>query len=223
MLTSASCCRHVQQDSACSFSVRQDWDISTQRNSTSVRYRHESLDDVMSSTREDVIRRRHVLLRCADSSLNHGWNKDCVFCLMSWCLSWRSWCAAALTSQASTVFIPRLGGWVVSFTLGLALSRRRTSTIRWVGGCEAAEIINSSQTSNTAPADHLPATTCSSVICLMTSRSPVGMKSGELSRNSGGLLAGRPGFDFRQGQRPDRLWGPPSLLSNGYRGGFPQW
>jgi hypothetical protein len=30
-----------------------------------------SLDDVMSSTREDVIRRRHVLLRCADSSLNH--------------------------------------------------------------------------------------------------------------------------------------------------------
>jgi hypothetical protein len=30
MLTSASCCRHAQQDSTCSFSVRQDWDISTQ-------------------------------------------------------------------------------------------------------------------------------------------------------------------------------------------------
>jgi hypothetical protein len=29
MLTIASCCRHVQQDSACSFSVRQDSDIST--------------------------------------------------------------------------------------------------------------------------------------------------------------------------------------------------
>jgi hypothetical protein len=27
--------------------------------------------DVMSSTREDVIRRRHVLPRCADSSMNH--------------------------------------------------------------------------------------------------------------------------------------------------------
>jgi hypothetical protein len=30
MLTSASRCRHVQQDSACSFSVRHDSDISTQ-------------------------------------------------------------------------------------------------------------------------------------------------------------------------------------------------
>jgi hypothetical protein len=30
MLTSASCCWHVQQDSACSFSVHQDSDISTQ-------------------------------------------------------------------------------------------------------------------------------------------------------------------------------------------------
>jgi hypothetical protein len=118
------------------------------RNSTSVRYPHQSLDDVMSSTREDVISRTHVLLRCADSSLNHEWSKtasfvscldacldaigvrtwvwitnearlrllshvlmlvltqsvcglesesrmkqDCVFCLMSCCLSWRSWCA----------------------------------------------------------------------------------------------------------------------------------
>jgi hypothetical protein len=45
------------------------------RNSTSVRYRH----DVMSSTREDVIRRRHVLLRCADSSLNHEWSKTASF------------------------------------------------------------------------------------------------------------------------------------------------
>jgi hypothetical protein len=45
------------------------------RNSTSVRYRH----DVMSSTREDVIRRRHVLLRCADSNLNHEWSKTASF------------------------------------------------------------------------------------------------------------------------------------------------
>jgi hypothetical protein len=78
MLTSASCCRHLQQDSACSFSVRQDSDISTQR--TAPVYVIDikissSLDDVMSSTREDVIRRRHMLLRSADSSLNHEWSK----------------------------------------------------------------------------------------------------------------------------------------------------
>jgi hypothetical protein len=35
--------------------------------------------DVMSSTREDVIRRRHVLLRCADSSLNHESSKTASF------------------------------------------------------------------------------------------------------------------------------------------------
>jgi hypothetical protein len=38
-----------------------------------------SLDDVMSSIREDVIRRRHVLLRCVDSSLNHEWSKTASF------------------------------------------------------------------------------------------------------------------------------------------------
>jgi hypothetical protein len=32
-----------------------------------------------------------------------------------------------------------------------------------------------------------------------------------------GLQAGRSGFYSRQG-RPDRFWGPPSLLSNWYRG-----
>jgi hypothetical protein len=38
-----------------------------------------SLKDVMSSTREDMIRRRHVLLRCADSSLNQEWSKTASF------------------------------------------------------------------------------------------------------------------------------------------------
>jgi len=49
------------------------------------------------------------------------------------------------------------------------------------------------------------------------------------------LRAGRPGFDSWQEQWryffckpspcPDRLWGPPSLLSNGYWGWglFPRW
>jgi hypothetical protein len=47
----------------------------------------------------------------------------------------------------------------------------------------------------------------------------------ELSRYSERLLAGRPGSILGVGkkfvsaqQRLDRLWGPPSLLSNGYRG-----
>jgi hypothetical protein len=76
MLTSASCCRHVQQDSACSVSESQDSDINTQ--GTAPVYVIDikissSLDDVMSSTREDV------LLRCADSSLNHEWSKTASF------------------------------------------------------------------------------------------------------------------------------------------------
>jgi len=44
------------------------------------------------------------------------------------------------------------------------------------------------------------------------------------------LRPGRPGFDPRQSRgrdflssppRPDRLWAPPSLLSNGYQELFP--
>jgi hypothetical protein len=39
-----------------------------------------------------------------------------------------------------------------------------------------------------------------------------------------GLTAGRPGncgYISGRAQHPDRLWGPLSLLSNGYRGFFP--
>jgi hypothetical protein len=45
------------------------------------------------------------------------------------------------------------------------------------------------------------------------------------------LWAGRQGFNSQQGQwwdfflspqRPERLWGPPSLLSNGHRGSYPR-
>jgi hypothetical protein len=43
-----------------------------------------------------------------------------------------------------------------------------------------------------------------------------------------GLQAGWPGFDSWQGKRvfsspqhPDWLWGPPSLVANGYQGPIP--
>jgi hypothetical protein len=90
MLTSADTCSKTRMFIFCASRLRhQYW-----RNSTSARYRH----DVMLSTREDVIRRRHELLRLADSSLNHEWSKTA-----SWCLSWRSWCAAALTILSSVI------------------------------------------------------------------------------------------------------------------------
>jgi hypothetical protein len=59
--------RHVQQDSACYFSVRQDSDISTE--GTAPVYVIDMSEEQIN--REDVTRRRHVLLRCADLSLNH--------------------------------------------------------------------------------------------------------------------------------------------------------
>jgi hypothetical protein len=93
MLTSASCCRHVQQDSACSCAVRQDSDISTQ--GTAPVYVIDMSEDQIN--REAVKRPRHVLLRCADSSLNHEWSKTASFVSLSWCLSWRSWCAVTLS------------------------------------------------------------------------------------------------------------------------------
>jgi hypothetical protein len=37
-----------------------------------------------------------------------------------------------------------------------------------------------------------------------------------------GSIPGRGKIFFFTPQRPDRLWGPPSLLSNGYRGIFPR-
>jgi hypothetical protein len=47
-------------------------------------------------------------------------------------------------------------------------------------------------------------------------------ESGWLSRYSDGLQVGRPGKTFSSPQRPDRLSGPPSLLSKVYRRQFPR-
>jgi hypothetical protein len=37
-----------------------------------------------------------------------------------------------------------------------------------------------------------------------------------------GLIPDRSKIFFFQPLRPDRLWGPPSFLFNGYRGSFPR-
>jgi hypothetical protein len=51
--------------------------------------------DVMSSTREDKTQTRSTSLCGLEPESRM--TQDCVFCLMSWCLSWCSWCTAALT------------------------------------------------------------------------------------------------------------------------------
>jgi hypothetical protein len=63
-------------------------------NSTSVRYRH----NVMSLTREDVIKTQTRATSMCGLESESRMKQDCIFCLMSWWLSWRSWCAAALSS-----------------------------------------------------------------------------------------------------------------------------
>jgi hypothetical protein len=67
-------------------------------------------------------------------------------------------------------------------------------------------------------------------ICTFSSPLSILINPTLLSRHSAGLRAGRSGFwgsipgggwkFFSKASRPERLWDPPSLLSNGYQGLF---
>jgi hypothetical protein len=73
MLTSASCCSHVPF-----LCVKTQTSVLKEQHQCYVIDMSERQIN-MSSTREDVIRRRHVLYWCADSSLNHEWSKTASF------------------------------------------------------------------------------------------------------------------------------------------------
>jgi hypothetical protein len=51
--------------------------------------------------------------------------------------------------------------------------------------------------------------------------SSVGLAKG-YEMDGQGSISGRDKRSFFTPQRPDRLWGPHSLLPNGYRGSFPE-
>jgi Mn2+/Fe2+ NRAMP family transporter len=61
--------------------------------------------DTMSATwRKGAQLKRMRLWKPPHTSLSHEADVSfCLFCLMSWCLSWRSWCAAALRAHVCSI------------------------------------------------------------------------------------------------------------------------
>jgi hypothetical protein len=70
--------------------------------------------DTMSTTwrkERSTVETKEIMKTAADRSECHDGDVSfCLFCLMSWCLSWRSWCAAALRYELPSP-AQTLGSW----------------------------------------------------------------------------------------------------------------
>jgi hypothetical protein len=124
------------------------------RNSTSLSYRH----DVISSTRGDMTRRRHMLLRWSDSSLNHEWSKTASFIscldacldavgvrphldLLSSCILGVSLWFAGGTREQTILWFDPVGLWSI-FEPGISQTRSRNTIPRLIRLVTCFTLIN---------------------------------------------------------------------------------